>query len=163
VVWLSVYHFFGSLQRYELILLLPQLLISPISALDSSSSRVLGRTTPRECLSSFPLMRRSHSSCFRFFKPGEGFDPIIGENMGQPKTTKFLNLDNTSAILTLPQGKFTSFISLHVCLSYYIDCRLRRLSRWRVLLCTFSFGDLAYHRCLSLLPNIHDPFGFGAA
>jgi hypothetical protein len=43
-----------------------------------------------------------------FLKQGEGFDPIIGENQGLPKNTSFLNPDNTAAILTIPQGQFTS-------------------------------------------------------
>jgi hypothetical protein len=83
-----------------------QLLISLMLASDSSSCRSLGRTTLSECLSSSQMMPGSHSLCSSFFVNGTGFDPIIGENLGQPRNTTFLNPDNTSAIVTLPQGMF---------------------------------------------------------
>jgi hypothetical protein len=140
-----------------------QLLISLILASDSSSCRSLGQTTLSECFSSSQMMPGSHSLCSSFFVTGTGFDPIVGENLGHPRNTTFLNPDNTSAIFTLPQGMFPFlmfFVPFFLLFSYYIDFRLRRLSRWRVFLRAFPFGDLEYHRCLSALPHpeIHCAF-----
>jgi hypothetical protein len=153
VVSLLVFHFFcGGFQEGELILSFLQLLTRLILPTASSSCRLLGRTTLSKCLSSSTIMPGPYAACSRFLKGGVGYDPIIGENQGQPKNTSFLNPDNTSANITFTQGMFTSFIS-SCFLSYYINCRLCRLSRWRVLLCAFSFGNFEYHRCLS---SLHD-------
>jgi hypothetical protein len=103
-------------------------------------------------------MLESQSPFSSFIREGEGFDPIIGENTGLPRNTSFLNPDNTSANLTIPQGEFTLSLLPLALLSYYIEYRLRRLSRRRVLLRAFSFGDLDYHCCLSCLPNLRAPF-----